>query len=144
MSRKTERPCFDLVYRSSYIHKYMNRLTFKARSHVATATYLLLNMRFYEIVHTVRWVWMQFVMYTYCNCTLQLHRIGMEPIHVPHRTQKCMHAEQITPCEHFHKPTYNPFHFIKSHVDLYKSQSQTKKNASRAFKIKVCYLKQNK
>ena len=28
-------------------------------------------------------------------------------------------------CEHFSKPTYNPFHFIESHLN--KSQSQTKK-----------------
>ena len=34
------------------------------------------------------------------------------------------HTEQITKCEHFHKPTYNPFNFIKSHVN--KSQLQKK------------------
>ena len=37
------------------------------------------------------------------------------------------HKEHVIPCEHSPKPTYNPFHFTKSHVN--KSQSQTKKTA---------------
>ena len=35
------------------------------------------------------------------------------------------HAEQIALCKNFHKPTYNPFHFIISHVN--KSQLQKNK-----------------
>ena len=71
--------------------------------------------------------------YIYWNRTLQSHRMDMEPIHVQHPHKYTSHTEQISPCEHFHKPTYDPFHFIKSHVN--KSQSQTKKNApsERAF-----------
>ena len=43
----------------------------KARSHGAFFCLRLryIYMRFYEIVHTVRWVWMLFTMYTYCNRT---------------------------------------------------------------------------
>ena len=57
------------------------------------------------------------------------------------------HAEQITPCEHFPKPTYNPFHFIKSHVN--KSQLQTKKthrvnepsskNRFKVYQVLTCF-----
>ena len=50
----------------------------------------VLYMSFCKIVHMVRWVWMQFVMYLHWNHTLKLHRIGMEPIYVQHHTQKCI------------------------------------------------------
>ena len=70
-------------------------------------------MQSYEIVRTVRWVWMQFAMYTYWNHTSQSHRMGMEPIHERHHTQKCISCRANALCEHFDKHTYNPFHFHK-------------------------------
>ena len=70
-----------------------------------------------------------------CGCDLQCIYIGIAHCnHTEWVQNPCMcdithkyasHAEQITPCEHFHKPTYNPFHKIKSHVN--KSQSQIEK-----------------
>ena len=43
----------------------------------------VLYMRFCEtVVHTMQWVWIQFVMYLHWNHTSQSHRIGMEPIGV--------------------------------------------------------------
>ena len=54
-------------------------------------------MRFSDFVHMVRWVWMRFPMSLHWNAhrihwnrTSQLHRIGMEPIHVRHRTHQCI------------------------------------------------------
>ena len=82
-------------------------------------------MRFYEIVHTVRWVWMRFAMYTigiaHRNCTEWI----WNPFTCDIAHRKASHAETTTLCEHFHKPTYNPITFHKLHVN--KSQSQTKK-----------------
>ena len=69
-------------------------LLFKVRSHgaICSRTTSVLYMHFCEIVHMVmvQWVWMQFVMYLHWNGTSQLHRIGLEPIHMWHRTQVCM------------------------------------------------------
>ena len=50
----------------------------------------LLYICFCEIVHSVQWVWMWFAMYFHWNCTLQSHRIGMEPILVWHHTKVCI------------------------------------------------------
>ena len=67
-------------------------------------------MRFYEIVHMVL-----------CIHIGMAHHNRTEWVqNIAHRN--ALHAEQITPCEHFPKPTYNPFHFLKSHVN--KSESQ--------------------
>ena len=69
-----------------------------------------------------------------CGCDLLCIHIGIEhrnhtewvwnPFMCDIEHRNASHAEQIAPCEHFHKPTYNPFYFIKLHVN--KSQSQTK------------------
>ena len=65
---------------------------------------------------------------THCNHTEWVWNPFM--CDIAHRNAS--YAEQITPCEHFPKPTYNPFYFIKSHVN--KSLSQTKNTPrERAF-----------
>ena len=69
-----------------------------------------------------------------CECDLLCIHIGIahhnhtewvwNPFMCDIGNANALHAEQIAPCEHFHKPTYNPFHFIKLQIN--KSQSQTK------------------
>ena len=51
------------------------------------------NVFILELYIAVEWVQNPFM----CNIT---HKYAL-------------HTEQIAPCEHFHKPTYNPFHEIK-------------------------------
>ena len=91
-------------------------------------------MQLYEIVHTVRFVWMRFTMYTYLNAHGNHTEWVWNPFVYDIAHTNAPHTEQIALCEHFHKPTYNPFHFIKPREN--KSQSQTKKTVpcERAFK----------
>ena len=73
---------------------------FKARSHGTMCDCDLLYqemeccLRFNVSVHMVWWVWMRFVMYLHWTHTLQLHRMGMVPIHVQHHTHHCIASMQ--------------------------------------------------
>ena len=67
-----------------------------------------------------------FILCDGCGCDLLCIHIGIShrnftewvwnPFMCDIAHRNALYAEQIAPREHFHKPTYNPFHEIKSHV----------------------------
>ena len=80
---------FDLQTLGLYLYCHVDWRSVHTVRFALHAT-AVLYMCFCEIVHMMRWVWMRFAMYLHWNCTLQSHRIGMEPIHVWHHTQVCI------------------------------------------------------
>ena len=80
---------FDLQTLGLYLYCHVDWRSVHTPRFALRAT-AVLYMRFCEIVYMMRWAWMQFAMYWHWNCTLQSHRIGMEPIHVWHHTQVCI------------------------------------------------------
>ena len=66
-------------------------------------------MRFYEIVHTVWWVWMRFAMYTYIGIAHRNHAEWVwNPLHVWYCTYKCDYDIAVAPCKQSHRHPHNP------------------------------------